>query len=56
LRTHILNYTNKADGAALSNVVFPAAEDERRWYYDVKIEIMGYCTSTYRHLQQIVIQ
>ena len=53
--THIFNYTHKADGAALSDVIFPAAKDEGRGDDNVQIEIMGYCASSSRHLQQIVM-
>jgi hypothetical protein len=53
--TYILYYTHKADGAALSDVILSAAEDECRGYHYVQIEIMGYCARTGRHLQQIAI-
>jgi hypothetical protein len=55
LCTHILNYANKADSAALSDVVFPAAEDEGGGNHDVQIEIVGYCTGTSRYLKQIAM-
>ena len=54
-RTHIFNDTHKADGAALSDVILSAAKDEGRWDDNVQIEIMGYCASSSRHLQQIVM-
>jgi hypothetical protein len=53
--TYILYYTHKANGAALSDMILSAAEDEGRGYHYVQIEIMGYCASTGRHLQQIAI-
>jgi len=53
-RTHIFNDTHKADCTALSDVILSTAKDEGRWDDNVQIEIMGYCASTSRHLQQIV--
>jgi hypothetical protein len=38
--TYILYYTDKADGAALTDVIFTAAENERRGYHHVQIEIV----------------
>jgi hypothetical protein len=50
--TYILYYAYKADGAALTDVVFPAAENERRGYHNVQIEVMRYGAGTCRHLQK----
>jgi hypothetical protein len=55
LCTHILNYAHKADSAPLSDVVFPAAEDEGGGNHDVQIEVVGYCTGTSRYLKQIAM-
>jgi hypothetical protein len=53
--THIFNDTHKADSAALSDVILSAAKDEGGWDDNVQIEIMGYCASSCRHLQQIIM-
>ena len=49
--TYILDYTNKADGAALSNVVLSASQDERWGHHYVQVEVMRDCSTTSRHLQ-----